>query len=88
MGILIDIGTAVFTAFWISKLMNDGDFDLAYCAAALAGIFVFPILLPLLVPDFAGAFLGSHAAYAALGCLLYDGVKRSIGYAMEMTTDD
>ena len=75
---------AVAAGWFVSKLMNRGQFEMYYCVVAFAGALVFPYAAAFLAvhmfnheasPDvFAG--LQSRCAGAFIACLTFDGAKR------------
>ena len=75
---------AVVAGWFVSMLMNRGQFELRYCAAAFAGALAVPYVAGFLVlywfsrevsPEaFAG--LQPRCAGAFIACLLFDGAKR------------
>ena len=85
--ILLDLGFACFAGYFISKLMNGGEFDLVYCVAGVIGVFVVPPLiaigLKLAQVEFELGSVVSSGASAAIGCLAYDALRRVVAAVRE-----
>ena len=95
--IVINIIAGCAIGYFMSKLFNNGDFDLGYCVAAIVGVFIGPSVanyLFVLLQIQAGSSVligfpfGSRSAFGLLGCLVYLVVSKLVVFDLGWPASD
>jgi hypothetical protein len=80
---LLSVIMPCVAAWFVTKLMNSGDFDQTYFFASLSGALTFPFVATFLSWDFFGRAVDPTVFYnlqprcagAFIGCLVFEAVK-------------